>query len=496
MRQLRPHQSEAIHALRQSLARGKRRPMLQLPTGAGKTITAATIIRMALDKGNRVIFTVPAISLVDQTVREFYAEGIRDIGVIQADHPMTDSLAKVQVACVQTLQRRRLPEAGLVIVDEAHRSFDFIRAWMRKPEWAAVPFIGLSATPWAKGLGRDYDDLIVAATTESLIGDGYLSPFRVFAPTRPDLSGVRTVAGDYHEGDLSEAMQSGTITADVVTTWLTLGENRPTLCFAVDRAHAASLRKGFEAAGVSCGYVDAFTSPEEREAVRKAFEAGSIKVVCNVGVLTTGVDWDVRCIVLARPTKSEMLYTQIIGRGLRTAEGKADCLILDHSDTTMRLGFVTDIHHHRLCDGKPKAKSDAERKEPLPKECPECHYVRAPKVKVCPSCGFVGSRKDGIEVEEGELEEMNPSRQRKENRELGWAEKVAFMASLRAYAIETGKKDGWTAHKYREKFGVWPNDPRVKNARPAAEVSPVVRAWIRSRNIRWAKAQDRTRLAA
>jgi DNA repair protein RadD len=187
-----------------------------------------------------------------------------------------------------------------------------------------VPFIGLSATPWTKGLGRLYDKLIIAATTKQLINDGYLAPFRVFAPSHPDLTGVRTLGGDYHEGELSEAMQKGTLTADIVTTWLAKGENRPTLCFAVDRAHAKQPSRPVPGRGrAGCGYVDGNTLRRRSASKSAKTSAGRIKVVCNVGVLTTGVDWDVRCIILARPTKSEMLFVQIIGRGLRTAPGKS-----------------------------------------------------------------------------------------------------------------------------------------------------------------------------
>ena len=488
MRALRPHQAQAIAELRQAIGTGSRRPMLQAPTGAGKTTLAAAIIDLARAKGNRVIFTVPAISLVDQTVREFYAEGIRDVGVIQADHPMTDASKPVQVASVQSLARRKVPDAQLVIVDEAHRDYEFVRSWMAKPEWADVPFIGLSATPWTRGLGKSYDRLIVAATTQQLIDQGYLSRFKVFAPSHPDLSGVRTVAGDYHEGDLAEAMLAGSLVADVVTTWLAHGENRPTLVFAVDRLHAKTLQKQFEEAGVRAGYVDAHTSLLERDAVRKQFQSGELRVVCNVGVLTTGVDWDVRCIVLARPTKSEILYTQIIGRGLRNADGKDHCLILDHSDTTLRLGFVTDIHHEELDDGQGGKKFTKRDFEPKPKECPKCHYVRAPKVSSCPACGYVPERSTDVETVEGELVELAEARRL--NRSDEWTDKVIFMRQLTAYAIERGYKKGWAAMKYKEKYGVWPNDPRVKHVKPAAGVSKEVRAWITSRNIRYAKRRD------
>ena len=248
-----PHQTEALSLLRRSLMAGKRRPLVQAPTGAGKTRLAAAIVAGALAKGNRVTFVVPALSLIDQTVDAFWAEGIQDIGVVQGNHEMTNGLRSVQVASVQTLMRRELPASEVVIIDEAHRLFKFTCDWMAREDWAKVPFIGLSATPWTRGLGKHFDDLIVAATTADLIEQGYLAPFKAFAPAHPDLSGVRTVAGDYHEGDLSEAMDKPTLTADVVETWRKLGEDRPTFVFAVDRAHAAHLQQDFEDAGISTG---------------------------------------------------------------------------------------------------------------------------------------------------------------------------------------------------------------------------------------------------
>jgi DNA repair protein RadD len=130
----------------------------------------------------------------------------------------------------------------------------------------------------------------------------------------------------------------------------------------------------FEEAGVRAGYIDCLTKDDERKDIRSKFASGDYQVVCNVGVLTTGVDWDVRCIILARPTKSEILFVQIIGRGLRPAKGKDHCLVLDHSDTTSRLGFVTDIHHEELNDGKTRVSTT--RGIRLPKECPRCACLR------------------------------------------------------------------------------------------------------------------------
>src|SRR4051812_30846312 len=261
---LHPHQHLAMARLRQALIAGYRRPIIQAPTGAGKTVLAAAIVDGALGKGKRVVFVVPFLSLAEQTVAAFTAQGIACIGVMQARHPMTDARQPVQVASLQTLRRRSLPPADIVIIDEAHRWFGFLGQWMGMPEWQRVPFVGLSASPWTKGLGKHYDHLIVAATTAELIEKEFLSPFRAFAPAHPDLTAVDIVAGDFHEDQLAEAMGEPVLVADTVTTWLRLGEDRPTLCFAVNRTHARTLADEFEAAGVPTGYVDALTPADER----------------------------------------------------------------------------------------------------------------------------------------------------------------------------------------------------------------------------------------
>lgn len=480
IKSLRPHQERAITMLRQSLSGGKRRPIMQLPTGAGKTVIAAAIVDGARRKGNRVLFVVPSISLIDQTVQAFYEEGLTDVGVIQGMHQMTDWSQPIQVASVQTLMRRNLPDAQVAIIDEAHNWFSFYAKWMADPAWAQKPIIGLSATPWTKGLGKHYDDLIIAATTAELIEAGYLSRFRVFAPSHPDLTGVRTLAGDYHEGDLSDAMNKSPLVADIVQTWLRRGENRPTLCFGVDRAHAKNLQQQFDAAGVTTAYIDAYTDLAERAEIARKFHASEVKVVCNVGCLTTGIDWDVRCIVLARPTKSEMLFVQIIGRGLRTAEAKDDCLILDHSDTHLRMGFVTDIRHDELNDGSERTNSKREKPAALPKECAKCAFVKPPKIAECPCCGFKPDRQANVEVEDGELLEMNAGAHK-----ASMAEKQKWYSMLLWIARERGYRSGWSANQYRQKFSVWPRGLSEVHTEPTPEVT----SYVKSRMIAYAKGR-------
>jgi DNA repair protein RadD len=480
---LRPGQVALLDQIDAAITQGCRRLIAQAPTGFGKTIVAAHRLRRLQDAGRRAIFTVPALSLVDQTIEKLFAEGITDVGVIQASHRMTNPARLIQVATPQSLQRRDIPDADEIILDEVHIWFSKLYPkLLSDPRFADMPIIGLTATPWSKGLGKHFHRLIVGATTAELIEDKYLSPFRSFAPASPDLAGVRTLAGDYHEGDLADAVNKTELVANVVETWQARAENRPTLCFAVDRAHAKNLQMQFQAASISAEYIDAYTDAIERAAIANRFYAGEVKIVCNVGCLTTGIDWDVRCIILARPTKSEILYVQMIGRGLRTAEGKADCLILDHSDNHTRLGFVTDIHHDKLDDGEPKRAAIANKTEALPKKCIKCTFLKPPKMLQCPCCGFIPVPQPGAVHRDGELIELASRRAAMATTQQ---ERITFHAELRHIADQRSYKSGWAAQQYKTKFGSFP--PWAWNERPTCTPSVATLSWVRSRAIAFAK---------
>ena len=489
---LRDYQFGGIESIRDALRDGFSRIVAQAPTGAGKTVIAAAIIRMARAKGKRVIFCVPALELIDQTVARLASNGIYDVGVIQGDHPMMNTSRPVQVCSIQTLGRRglmALPPADIVILDEVHIQFKFYKTWMDAKSWVKVPFIGLSATPWAKGMAKLWQKLIIIRTVGELIEEGYLCDFRVFASSHPNLKGVRTVTTaygqDYDNKQLGERMGTAKLVADVVSTWLEKAQGRPTLLFAVNRLHARALFDQFKHAGVRAEYVDAYSTRDERTRISTMFNAGLVDVVCNVGVLTTGVDWDVRCIQLVRPTKSEMLYVQMIGRGLRTAQGKDFCLILDHSSTTANLGFVTDIAHDELDDGK---KVVSKASVPLPKECPQCHCLRPLKVLTCPSCGFTVDPKNKVEHAAGELYEVE-RKGKKKVPEPSMEDKEDFYRELVRYQQLKGYKDGWAANCYREKYHVWPANFFKQS--PAPTISAGTHSWVKHRNIALAKARQK-----
>lgn len=495
---LRPVQAKALDMMRGSIKSGKKRPQLQLPTGAGKTVIAAHMATGAKAKGNRSAFTVPLLSLIDQTVERFIQNGIApgDIGVVQADHPLRRPQAPIQICSVQTLARREFPETDFIMVDESHLQHKVIYEWM--DECPDKIFVGLSATPWAVGMALHYDELLVPATIKEMIESGDLCKFRAFAPSQPDLSGVEVRGGDYQVEALSARLCGDKIlTADVVTTWCEKAEGRPTMLFAVDRAHAAKLHDEFCASGVTSAYVDAFTERDERETVKSLFHRGEIKVVCSVGTMTHGVDWDVRCVSFCRPTKSPILLVQALGRGLRPAPGKDHLLILDHSGSIFgrpdSLGLPTEIGFTHLLGGKKRDGSGDKKAKPLPspRECPHCKEIVPATERHCP-CGYEFRYVRKIETDDGELEEVGAGKGRSAKETWNTEQKARFLGELQWHAAVKGYKPVWPVVKYKDRFGDWPHWTVKRIAQPT-QPSYATLAWIRITQHEWAKKQPRER---
>jgi superfamily II DNA or RNA helicase len=486
---LRPYQQQAIDDLRDAIFR-KERVVLAAPTGAGKTRIASEVFSLAREKGKRVAFVVPFLSLIDQTYKAFVKAGLpeEDISIVQAQHLLCNYAKPIQICSVDTLVRRpKLPEVDMVIFDEVHRRSKLHKRWMTEcPDYS---FIGLSATPWARGMKEEWDRLIIVSTTRELITQGYLSDYKYFAPYSPDLSNVKVVAGDYHEGQLADAMNKQEITADIVKTWVDKAERRPTLCFCVDRAHASCVQDQFLQVGISAGYVDAYTPAEERANMIEMLRKGHYSVICNIGTLTTGVDAPfVSCIILARPTKSEMLFLQIIGRGLRTNNGKENCLVLDHSNTGISLGLPCTINYNELKTGIVEKGKKAEKKEKptlIPKKCPQCNYLKPIGVHECPECGFTPKKMSDIIAKDGQLIEFKGKNKYASAPNYDITQE--WFSGLLYVAAEKGYKEGWAAHQFKNKFGYWPDKLSRKISIPSQEV----RSYIRSRQIAYAKVKER-----
>jgi superfamily II DNA or RNA helicase len=485
---LRPYQAAAVQNCRHSMAGGAQRIILCSPTGSGKTEIGMAFVKAARAKGKRVAFLCNRIHLVEQASRRFRKAGISH-GIIQGSNTR-EAWAPVLVASIQTVARRGLPEVDLLIIDEAHAvagSKDF-REVIRL---AKCPVIGLSATPYARGLGKHYGDLggalfeqmVVAATIPELIADGFLVDVDVYAPAEPDMTGIkqsRNAFGelDYSDTDVARAVDKPELVGDIVEHWMRLAKGTPTVCFASNIAHSQHIVQQFIAAGVPAEHIDCYTDDEERAAILKRIETGETQVISNVGILCEG--WDMpacKTMILARPTRSLIRHIQMAGRVLRPFPGKERALILDHSGSVSRLGFPTDEFPLELDDGTPrKAGAGGDRPEKLPKACPSCSYMKPAGVHQCPVCGFAPAKQSDVTVGEGELVQLK--------RKAPKMEKQAFYSQLVAIAEAKGYRDGWIAHKYREYFGVWPRGLQDV----AVEPTKAVYDFLKHLQIRHAKA--------
>lgn len=496
--ELRPYQTQAIADVRRSLAEGNRRVVLQLATGAGKTRIAAEIIQRAFVKGTRTLFLAPRRELIYQARDAFERQGVRSGTIMAGERP--DYALPLQVASFDTLHARAvrgkrmgMPEAGLVIVDEAHLSISETRAEILAL-YPDARIIGLTATPArgdGRGLGEIYDALVQGPSLRELTDMGFLVPVRYYAPDKPDLAAVKINRdGDYAETALGGVMNSPVLVGNIVEHWQKLASMRRTVVFCVNCAHSRAVCSAFVTAGVSAEHLDGETPPQERADILERVRRGATQVLCNVFVATYGLDIPaLDCAVLARPTKNIALYLQTVGRILRPYTGKADALVIDHAGAVAENGFVDEYipwsldTQTKVKDRKEAAQKD--RKEPKEIECPHCSTVFKLR-RNCPSCGLavIPPEKD-LPIHEATLIELDREAA-KANREMSWEEKAEFMGQLKTYARNHGYSPGWIAHKYREKTGVWPNDPRAKMA-PMRELTAEVKSWITSRNIRYAK---------
>lgn len=494
---LRPYQAQIAEHVDALIASGLRRLLIPLPTGGGKTVISAEIARLAVARRQRVLFLVHRRELLKQSSQKLHAAGL-EFGIVAAGWPSRPG-ELVQIASIATLHARAvrssamsLPAADIVIVDEAHHAI--AGSWRRLV--GAYPdalIVGLTATPCrgdGRGLGDMFEALIPCPGVPELIAGGFLVPTRVYAPTTPDLDGVNVERGDYVERQLAERMDRPELVGDVVSHWHRLNtERRPTAVFATSIVHSIHLCQEFARSGVVAEHLDGSTPADERDAILARLSAGTTEVVVNCGVLCEG--WDapaVACIVLARPTRSMALYRQVVGRGLRPAAGKADCLVLDHAGSTLAHGFVDEpITWALQADRKAERASlggQGTRDGRTLKSCRECSAVRW-SGKPCPACGWrPRPRPVAVEFRDGELGAVTRDRavrpeQLTADHKAGWHGMLAWIARERGYAA------GWVAHKYREKFGNW---PVTRHAIPI-EPTPEVRSWIRSRMIAFAKAK-------
>ena len=395
---LRDYQETSKDALYASLGADSRRTLLYLPTGGGKTETAFSMIAEAVSDGHRVLVILDQITLARQWVKRAAKFGIGDVGILRGSD--TDNLdAPLIIASAQTIDARRKTVATdewlsgftLVIVDECHVQ--------RKAHSTAIDAvtenngfaIGMTATPNAKGLREIYHNLVIGARIADLVPK-YLVPCEVRVPQgahgeyKAALRDVRVRAGEYHQTDLGEAMADERLTASALKVWQEHGDNRPTLVFCVDKAHAHAVGKQFETAGVRCAVLTEETPPDERDELIEAFTRRELTALISVNVLAVGFDAPIAQVgLMLRPTKSMMVWIQQAGRLLRPSEGKDKALLLDLAGNALELCHPMDYQPPKRLLG---AKDDAEESTPPQRTCPECDAVIPIAVRECPECQY------------------------------------------------------------------------------------------------------------
>lgn len=445
---LRPYQQDIIDAARRHL-REVRRVLLQAPTGAGKTALTASMLGTAANRGHRSFFICHRAELVEQAAATFSQVGIA-YGIIAAG-TAPNPLAPVQIASIDTLKNRldRVAPPSLVVWDECHHIA--AAGWTKVMEaYPEARHVGLTATPWrldGTGLGAHFDRMVRGPSVRWLIEQGYLSPYRAFAPSHPDLGNVHTRAGDYVQTELAEVMGASAIVGDAVAHYRRLAAGKRAVAFCVSVKHSQHVAAQFRAAGFVAHHLDGTTPREERRAAIQAFRDGHIQVLSNVDLFGEGFDLPaIEAAILLRPTKSLSLYLQQVGRALRTYPGKASALILDHANNIATHGLPDDDREWTLEDRERRKKGDSDEARVAVAQCPSCYTVHRPAPR-CPSCGHAyqtAGRK--IEEIDGELHEIDTARvreqRRAEQRDARSLDDLMRLAQARGYKNPAA----WAAH--------------------------------------------------
>ena len=492
----RPFQQSAHEALRQGVREGHRCQALVAPTGGGKTYLGLRVAHEALLKDRRVTFLCDRTTLINQTSAAADAYGLRDHGIVQANHLRRDSSLPLQIASVQTIDKREFwPQTDVLIVDECHTLH---KAWVEFAAQTKAVVIGLTATPFTKGMGQIFTRLINATTMHDLTQSGVLVPLRVLSCTRADMAGAAVTKGGEWSDKAAEERGMG-IVGDVVREWQLHASDRKTIVFGASIAHSKALCAQFIEAGILARVFTSETPANERETLVKEFSKpdSMLRVLVSVEALAKGFDApDAGCVVDARPLrKSLSTFIQMIGRGLRCSPstGKADCLLLDHSGNIVR--FADDferIYHDGVESLDDGAKLDKTVRKDEPgeyeaKACPSCGH--APFSKRCMSCGF---EKPVVAVETsaaGVMREIviGTGRSRKVLANSAgdlWAQLCSY-----AKATSAPAKQYWRAKcLFREMTGQPP--PQAWDlAAPLVPVSAAVTSKIKSLNIAWKRGR-------
>lgn len=478
MLQLRDYQNAALDMLRDGFRDGHRSQLLYLATGGGKTECAIALLDAARKKGTKAAMLLDRIVLCDQTSQRLDKYSI-DHGVLQSGHWRYRPSEPIQVCSAQTIEKRgSFPGLSLLIVDECHNSrestIEFIK---NNPQ---VKVIGLTATPFTKGLANTYSNVVSPITTKKLVDAGSLVPLRVFIAKEIDMQGAKKVAGEWSQAEATSRGKK--ITGDIVAEWVKktheiFGKPEKTIVFCAGVEHGIDLQQKFQEQGynfVSISYRDDDTFKRQ---IIEDFNKPDSDIVGLIAtdILTKGFDSPaVRIGVSARPfSKSLSSHIQQMGRVMRPYPGKEFAIWLDHAGNYIRFREdwedVFENGVSELEDGKEKAKKEPDEKEKKESKCPACGALWPRGSDTCAHCGHVREKKSLVQSVPGLMEELGSMS--RDDKQAWW--------SMAQYKVQF---EGWNPKRalavYREKFGVWPKGLHDVPVPPSLIFEKAVRAQL------------------
>lgn len=406
MKSLRPYQREAIDALYQFWQTSHGNGLIVLPTGAGKSLVMAALVHELCTKwpGTRILILAHVKELLQQTydeIKGFWPEA--PVGIFSAGIGRKEIQSQILVAGIQSIAQhvhKLHPAPEIVIVDEAHliprnESTRYLATLKTLGQmYPHLRVVGLSATPYRldsgwlhKGDGAMFDRIVYDAPVQAMIDQGYLCPVVTKLPSvQIHTEGVHHSGKEFVAGELEAAAMTGDTTELAVADMVERAKDRKKwLVFCCGLKHAAQVHACLQNHNISAECITGDTNKGDRDRIIEEFKNGSldpVRCLVSVGVLTTGFNVPaVDFIALMRPTESVGLYVQMVGRGMRTAPGKIDCLVADYAGLVMRHGPIDAVSPDRKpwtgeSDGTPPAK-----------ECPECMMIIFAGLRKCPYCG-------------------------------------------------------------------------------------------------------------
>lgn len=446
MLSLRPYQQQMIDETRAHFKALRKRVLLTLPTGGGKTALASRMLHGARDKGKRVWFCVHRRELIRQVSEAFAREGLAH-SIVGADWP-TDRHAMAQICSIPALAKRykTLPPPDMIVWDECHH--------LASKSWSALCkafpsayHVGLSATPArldGRGLADYFDQMVRGPTVAELIEQKYLSRYRLFAPSTVDTSGLHRRMGDFVTAESEALMNKPKITGDAISHYRKHCDGARAIVFCASIDHSRAVSKQFNEAGIPSLHIDGKSAM--RDEMVDDFKAGKVRILCNVDLFGEGFDLPaIEAAILLRPTMSLTLYMQQVGRALRPYPGKEQAIILDHVGNSVLHGLPDDDREWTLTGDVVKASKKNE--VPAPRICPKCFGASRSGSQRCSICGepFPVEAREIVQVD-GELAEIEVARQRREARVQ--QAKADSLEGLRELAKLRGYNERWAEHVY------------------------------------------------